>query len=189
MADCTEDLRAEHQGVLLMLDVLGEMEDRFEAGQPVPAEDMREALDFLKTFVDRCHHRKEEGLLFPAMREAAVPDSAETIERLEREHVQGRELVGRVEEGVDRLEAGDITAGREVAEDLHSYGELLRRHIELEDDVLYPMAVDALPRNEQDRLVDAYERVERDEVGEGRHEAFHEMLGRMKAEYVESAGR
>jgi hemerythrin-like domain-containing protein len=185
MADCTEDLRSEHQGVLLMIDILGAMEDRFEQGQPVPPEDMREALDFLRTFVDRCHHAKEEGLLFPAMQEAHVADADETIERLEDEHVRGRELVGRIGDGIDRLDAGDISAGRELAEDLHAYGELLRRHIEVEDDVLYPMAADALPPAEQARLVDGYERIERDEVGEGRHEAYHEMLGRMKADYLD----
>lgn len=185
MAGCTIDLRSEHEGVLLMLDILGAMEDRFEYGQPVPPEDMREALDFLSTFVDRCHHHKEEQLLFPAVREARLPDSGRILRRLMDEHRIGREYVGAIADGIDRLDAGDIAAGRVIAEDLHGYAALLRDHIAFENDVLFPLAEQGLDPAEQQRLVGGYERVERDEIGEGRHEAFHEMLGRMRADYLE----
>lgn len=187
MADCTMDLRSEHEGVLVMLDILGAWEDRFEYGQPVPTEDMREALDFLRTFVDRCHHHKEEQLLFPAVREAKLRDGEPMLARLEEDHRVGRATVGRIEAGIDRLEAGDIAVGRDLAEDLHGYGEMLRDHIAFENDILFPLAEQGLPPAEQERLAEGYETVERDVVGEGRHEAFHEMLGRMRTEYLERA--
>lgn len=184
MADCVQDLRAEHRGVLQMLDILGAMEQRFEEGEAVPPEDMREALDFLRTFVDKCHHGKEEDLLFPAMTTAAVPGTADTITQLEQEHVMGREYVGRIAENTARYEKGEGWLGPKIAEDLHGYAEMLRRHIATEDDVLYPAAMEGLSEDTQARLIEGYERVEREVVGEGRHEAFHEMLERMKHEYL-----
>lgn len=184
MADCTEDLRAEHRGVLLMLDILGAMEDRFEVGEPVPPEDLRESLDFLETFVDRCHHGKEEGLLFPAMVSADLPDTEDTIAQLQQEHVMGREYVGRIAEEIEAYEEGETSIGRTIAEDLHGYAQMLRRHIATEDDVLYPAAEEGLSPETQEELQSGYDRIERDVVGQGRHEAFHEMLDRMKAEYL-----
>ena len=41
----------------------------------------------------------------------------------------------------------------------------------------------------QDDLVLGYELIEREVVGEGRHEAFHALIGRLAEEYqVETAG-
>jgi len=187
MADCVADLRAEHRGVLQMLDILDAMQERFDENEPVPPEDLQAALDFLRTFVDQCHHEKEEGLLFPAMTSAAMTGTADLVTELEQEHVMGREYVGRIAEEIDSYSRGDQALGYQIARDLHGYAELLRRHIALEEDVLYPQALEQLPEYTQERLVEGYDRVEREVVGEGRHEAFHEMLARMRDKYLQPA--
>lgn len=182
--ECTSDLRAEHGGVLVVLDVVSAMEDRMEAGLDVPAEDLERVLEFLRVFVDACHHGKEEGLLFPAIRAAGIADAADILERLEAEHVRGRELVQRIEAGLGRWGAGDASAERRLAEDLHAYALLLRDHIALEDDVLYPLAEKDLSSEENERLKRGYELIETDVVGQGRHEEFHAMIDRMRETYL-----
>ena len=69
---------------------------------------------------------------------------------------------------------------------MHGYAQLLRRHIDTEETVLFPQAEDALPPEEQRRLAEAYDRHERETVGEGRHEEFHGMIDRLRMEYLES---
>ncbi|MBE0476766.1 MAG: hemerythrin domain-containing protein [Coriobacteriia bacterium] len=183
--ECTADLRTEHRAVMAVLGVIEEMEQRFEEARSVPAEDMRDILEFLREFVDACHHAKEERMLFPAMREAGVAGAEDTIGLLIGEHVMGRNYVGRIAERLDRYEAGDVTVARELAGDLHGYAELLRRHIDTEEDVLFPMADEALPPEERRRLAEAYEEHERVTVGEGRHEEFHELIGGLRRKYLE----
>jgi hemerythrin-like domain-containing protein len=36
----------------------------------IPSGDPKANIDFLKEFADKCHHGKEEGILFPALEQA-----------------------------------------------------------------------------------------------------------------------
>lgn len=187
MADCIEDLRTEHRAVLLMLDIMGAMERLFDDGRQVPAEDADGVIDFLRTFVDRCHHGKEESLLFPAIAQAMIPGTTDLLERLEGQHQRGREYVSRMAEYMPAYTRGDVEVGPRIAHDIQAYADMLRRHISLEDEILFPAAVDNLPTDVQERLVEGYARIEAEEIGEGRHEAYHQMLRYMQAEYVQRA--
>ncbi len=69
----TDDLRAEHEGILRMLGVMRALATRIEAGGTVPAAELAGILDFLKIFADKCHHGKEEDILFPALEAAGMP--------------------------------------------------------------------------------------------------------------------
>jgi hemerythrin-like domain-containing protein len=51
-----------------------------------------EILDFLVVFVDKCHHGKEEGLLFPALEAVGVSRNGGPIGVLLEEHRKGRSL-------------------------------------------------------------------------------------------------
>ena len=66
MSQVIAELRHEHDAILEALPVLERMAERAAQGQ-LPAEDAGEFLDFLRAFVDQCHHGKEEALLFPAL--------------------------------------------------------------------------------------------------------------------------
>jgi hemerythrin-like domain-containing protein len=72
----TDQLRDEHEGVKLMLAILGRAAARLETGQDVSPEDLAQMLEFITVFADKCHHGKEEELLFPAMEEAGIPGKA-----------------------------------------------------------------------------------------------------------------
>jgi len=63
------------------------------------------------------------------------------------------------------------------------YGELLTQHIFKEDNILYPMADNRLSPDQQASLEDCFADVERNVVGEGRHEEFHRLLERLGAAY------
>ena len=54
------------------------------------AADLDDAMDFIKTFADSCHHAKEEDLLFPAMGEAGFPSRGGPVGVMLMEHEQGR---------------------------------------------------------------------------------------------------
>jgi hemerythrin-like domain-containing protein len=51
------------------------------------------AVDFIRTYADRCHHGKEEDLLFKALAEKDLaPEHRQTMEELIQEHAYAREL-------------------------------------------------------------------------------------------------
>ena len=50
------------------------------------------AVDFIRTYADRCHHGKEEDLLFKALAAKALsPEHRQTMEELIRDHAWARE--------------------------------------------------------------------------------------------------
>lgn len=66
----TQDLTHEHEIVKHALKILDKLCARVEAGEKPNTEHIAQILEFITEFVDKCHHAKEEELLFPAMEQA-----------------------------------------------------------------------------------------------------------------------
>jgi hemerythrin-like domain-containing protein len=69
----TEELKKEHEAIKLMIRIMGSVSDRLESGKKVDPKHLDSILEFIKVFADKCHHAKEEDLLFPAMEKAGIP--------------------------------------------------------------------------------------------------------------------
>ena len=65
MMKATEQLKNEHEAVKLMMKILDAACGNLKAGNKPQVADFEDMIDFLKVFVDRCHHGKEEQILFP----------------------------------------------------------------------------------------------------------------------------
>lgn len=182
----TSDLRSEHVGVTRMLRIMGRMAeraaDRMAAAEKPDTANIDEVVDFLRVFVDKCHHGKEEELLFPAVRDAGMTSTESVIVELMEEHVQGREIVARIIAAKQIAETGEPDT-TDLIDALTRFRELLHEHINREERDCFAAADSELPPEVQQRLEEGYERIERDVIGEGRHEAFHALLDRLEIEY------
>lgn len=86
----TDILMDEHRVIERVLTSLETAAAQLEAGRPVRPGFFIQACDFVKGFADGCHHRKEEGVLFPAMIERGLPREVGPIAMMLSEHEQGR---------------------------------------------------------------------------------------------------
>jgi hemerythrin-like domain-containing protein len=180
----TEELKAEHRAIERMLRILEGVSDRLESGDPVDSAHLAQIVEFIQVFADRCHHGKEEDLLFVAMGEAGIPTEGGPIGVMLREHVIGREHVGTMNRAAGQYAAGNAQAAKEFAAAARGYVELLRQHIAKEDNILYPMADRALSQDKRDELLEGFEVIEQERVGPGRHKAFHKLLDELGQTYV-----
>ena len=179
-----EDLTAEHDGILLMLDVLERMSERITAGESVPTDHVKQVLDFLQVFADKCHHGKEELLLFPAMEEAGVPKEGGPLAVMLSEHGRGRQFIGEMNSLVNSYEKGESGALLVFTTPALQYVDLLRSHIWKENNVLFPMAKKAVPADKLKLIGEQFDRFEKEEIGQGTHEAFHEMIDKLSKTYL-----
>ncbi len=69
----TEQLKEDDELIKTMLKVLEAICSRLENTKDLPREHLDNVIEFIKVFADKCHHGKEEELLFPAMEEAGIP--------------------------------------------------------------------------------------------------------------------
>jgi hemerythrin-like domain-containing protein len=51
----------------------------------------------------------------------------------------------------------------------------LRAHIDKENNILFPMADQLFTPKDQEELIEAFEKVEAEEMGEGVHEKYHQL--------------
>jgi len=180
----TEELKAEHGGILRMLEILQTIVGKMGSGKEFPEEHIKQIMEFLKVFVDKCHHGKEEEFLFPALEEAGVPREGGPIGVMLEEHQTGRELIGKMDASLEGLGTGSIDAESTFKEAAETYIELLRQHIDKENNFLFPMADERPSQGRQHRMSGQFERLERKRIGEGRHEAFHKLLEDLARIYI-----
>lgn len=176
MSQAIADLRHEHQAILSALPLMERLAARADSSADAAA-DLAAFLDFLREFVDRCHHGKEEALLFPAMVKAGLADHGGFIDELRAEHVQGRELLQRLVEASAPLQA------HAFATTAAAYNAHLRAHIDKENTVLFPMAERLLGSPDMAALQQTFAAHEERVIGHGRHEELHALLKRLQAQY------
>jgi hemerythrin-like domain-containing protein len=189
----TADLWEEHKAVLRMLTVLEGLVARIGKGETPSADDLQKVVEFLRVFVDRCHHGKEEQLLFPALRKVADADTQRLIDRLLDEHEEGRAHAATLAAvagfapaaGAAVRTAPACRPGEEAEYAMNGYIALLRPHIAAEQMTLFPTADKILPAEVQQELERGYTLVEEQVVGPGRHEAFEALLHELKERYVD----
>ena len=176
----TEVLKHEHQAILLVI-VAVEKEVAFiEKTGKLHTQTVRELADFFKNFVDRCHHAKEEKQLFAMLHERGISTEVGPLDVILHEHEQGRAYVLAVAEAVAGKIVPDAAAIRKAKENLAAYAQLLRVHIDKEENVLYPMA-DRLLKSAADQktLLQAFDKVESEEMGQGVHEKYHAWIEKL----------
>ena len=180
----TEELKKEHETIKMMLSILDKISKKLEAEQIVTVKDLTEIMEFIRVFADRCHHRKEEEILFPALESAGVARERGPIDVMLYEHDEGRQFVKGMNEALGKIKEGDKKAGFEFARNAQNYVQLLTSHIEKEDNILYPMAEAKLSPTIQIKLVQGFETIEREVVGPGKHQEFERLLSRLEQEYL-----
>jgi len=180
----TDELKEEHQGIDLMLKVLSAISDRSGRNERIQTEHLDGIIEFLSIFVDKCHHGKEEEFLFPALETEGVKRDGGPIGVLLNEHEQGRKLVAKLKDAMKLYTSGENKATISFQSTINEYVALLTEHIEKENNVLFVMADAKLNAAKDTELFEAFERLEKERIGPGKHEEFHELLKRLRHEYL-----
>jgi len=132
--------------------------------RPLPVQFFVDAVDFIRSFADGCHHRKEEDVLFKALVRHGFSEGQGPLGVMLHEHELGRTFTRTMAKAARRLARGDETARALLAEAASSYATLLRQHIAKEDQVLFKMADRAIPPAEQAQIEEAFDRLKHEEA-------------------------
>jgi hemerythrin-like domain-containing protein len=180
-----QELRQEHEAVKLTLRVLDRMCQKVErSGKPGDPQHVEHLLEFFTVFVDKCHHGKEEELLFPALEEIGVGREKGPIGFMLQEHERGRECVRKMKDAFTRSKTGAAHAAADFTRSARDYISLLNQHIEKENGILFPLAEKQLPEAKLAELLKGFETIELEKIGAGKHEEFHKMLDQLENFYL-----
>jgi len=175
----TDVLRHEHDAIVRMLDVSAVVAARLAAGAQVEPEILAQLLEFFRLFADRCHHGKEEELLFPLLERKGLLRAGGPIGVMLDEHTQGRAQMQRMTAAAEAYRNGDANAGQRWASAMNRYAALLRQHIDKENHILFELADRLMTPAEQAEMVAAFERSEIEKMGAGTHERLHALMDKL----------
>jgi len=155
----------EHRNILKGIDLLEKAADRLGSGERIPSDFFSKMIDFIRNYADKYHHAKEEDILFVRMERAGFPREAGPVGVMLTEHDQGRSYVSNLENANKRYAGGDKSAVSEIVDNARGYIHLLRQHINKEDNILYPMAENALGKAGMESMWLEFEKIEQEKSG------------------------
>ncbi len=186
MDTATAVLRKEHEAILKMLAVTEEVARRLEDGERIAPDTLANLLEFFRLFADKCHHGKEEDLLFPQLEKKGMPRAGGPIWVMLTEHEQGRKLIQQMARATEAYPNQPEAAGHAWAQAAGGYASLLRAHIDKENNVLFVMAEKMLTPDEQTALAEGFEKIEVEKMGVGTHERLHAVMAKLIKEILPS---
>lgn len=149
----TQILSDEHKNILCVINrMLKECGD-LDAGKNVDEKFFAKAVSFIKNYADKFHHSKEEDILFMELNKDGVLEHCNPIGQMLHEHDLGRGFV----KGL--IEAFEKNDKAEAVKNARGYCELLQEHIFKEDNILYPMADEALKETAQKEIAEKFSKI------------------------------
>jgi hemerythrin-like domain-containing protein len=146
MVEIIEILRQEHRNIEKLLRVMEQELTVFEQGE-CPNYEVFGAIfgaivEFFKKYPDSCHHPKED-IIYEKFK-ARDPGRAASIADLQAEHREGAGRLRRVAQAVDAVLNDQELLRESVDSVVHDFIDNERKHIALEDEVVFPAILDTL---------------------------------------------
>ncbi|WP_443661363.1 hemerythrin domain-containing protein [Clostridium sp.] len=102
-------------------------------------------ISFVRNYADKHHHNKEEVVLFKKMETQLGEKMVKgPLSGMYIEHDLGRQHITLLEEALLRVKAGDLDSQVDIIANSICYSDLLTRHIDKEDKLIYTFARRAL---------------------------------------------
>jgi hemerythrin-like domain-containing protein len=135
------------------------------------------AVDFIRVYADRCHHGKEEGVLFRELSGKQMsPQQSEMMRDLINEHVYARKTTANLDEAKERYLKGNEDARNDVLKLLTDLVEFYPKHIEKEDKRFFYPSMDYFSPQEQETLLNEFRDFDRKII----HEHYTKVLDELE---------
>jgi hemerythrin-like domain-containing protein len=144
----------EHRLIERMIEAMGEELLLIEKGKKVDPEFIDMAVDFIRTYADRCHHGKEEDILFRDLGIKKLADEQmRMMDELVEDHRFGRKVTARLVEAKTRYVQGHQEALSAITECIKSLVGFYPKHIEKEDKHFFIPCMEYFSKAEQEAML------------------------------------
>ena len=180
-------LEAEHRLVLEVADAADAECRHIEATGIVRADLVGDMIGFFRYFADGLHDPKEEDLLYARCHRRGMTEQDEPLEQMLGEHEWCRGKLDDMERTLERIDPDDQVAALDFGARLSEYVEVVRCHIQVEEDVFFDTAQHYLTKNDRNELTEEFEAVHWDEIEEGVASYWEGLAHRLWAAETQSA--
>jgi hemerythrin-like domain-containing protein len=142
MVEIIEILRQEHRNIEKLLQVMEQELTVFDRGERPDYEVFGAIVEFFKNYPDSCHHPKED-IIYEKFR-TRNPGRAASVADLEAEHREGAVRLRRVARAIESVLNDQELLRESVDRIVRDFIDSERKHIALEEEVVFPAIVDTL---------------------------------------------
>jgi len=148
-------LMIEHRLIEKMIEVMRRQFLRWETDGQLDPLFIDMAVDFIRTYADRCHHGKEEDILFRDLAKKGLSDEhRKTMEELMDEHRWGRETTARLANANEAYRDGNGKAMSIILECVKALVDFYPKHIKKEDRHFFIPVMDYFSKEEKDAMLE-----------------------------------
>jgi len=147
-------LMNEHRTIERMIPPIKKEIAKINSASKVNTELIDITVDFIRTYADRCHHGKEEGVLFRELSKKKLsPEHADIMKELIQEHVFARTTTHNLEKATVEYVNGNSGAIEDVCRFLNDLAQLYLKHIEKEDKTFFLPSMEYFTPQEQEAML------------------------------------
>ncbi len=147
-------LMIEHRLIEKMIAVIKKNLKAIEEHSDIAPGFIETTVDFIRTYADRCHHGKEEDILFRELKKKNVsPQHERIMEELVEEHVWGRNTTKALLEAYIRFQHGNTESLSHVISQLKALVDFYPVHIEKEDRHFFRPVMEYFTQEERDAML------------------------------------
>jgi hemerythrin-like domain-containing protein len=168
----------EHRLILRGLDLLTTAAEKIVRDQNPPREFFEKAVSFTLDFTNKFHHYKEEIVMFGLLAQKHEGAFDAEIERLRDQHHSLHNYMNEISKSLDAYSNGKQSEVRRLHRNLCDYIETLRRHINAENTIFYPLVAKTLTEGEMQWLGMEFEKHAARE-GPGAMKEYESLIGEM----------
>jgi len=178
----TENLKNEHNDIKGLLNIMSKIAGNIKSNDVFYTSDVEDIIDFLKYFIEKSHHGKEE-VFYPALEYAGIPKEAESLSVILYEHALARNYLKDIDSCVVNCKIGNSFSGDMLAESMTNYVQLIKNHMQKEEEIIFPFAEQELSHDKQVELAKEFERIEENIVHHDFHDHYHKLLEKLQSKY------
>ncbi len=166
-------LMAEHQTILHMTTDIGRRVARFRESGQVDLVYVDTSTDFIHSYADRCHHGKEQGILFrDAAKKDLDPKLAQLMDQLTQEHAWARTLTERLVAANQAYREGESGALERVLTALKNIASFYPAHITKEESRFFGPCMEFFTESAQEAMLVEFAEFDRNLI----HEKYQRIV-------------
>lgn len=175
----------EHDNILRLIHIVKKVCCQLIQGSEVNDEDFRNMIDFIRNYADKHHHGKEEEILFAEMTNHLGQMGTKLIQNgMLVEHDLGRRFIMDLETALNQYQDEPKAEYKlEIVANAVGYANLLIRHIDKENQVIYPYAQRSLESSVLESVDERVKVFEKDATTQKVQDKYLEILKELEEKY------
>lgn len=171
-------LMIEHRLIERLIDLLSRHVKSASSPAMINLTLIEKGVDFLRTYADRCHHGKEEDILFAALADKPLYDEEKRIlSELLEEHTIARSSVMALALAREQALQGRVEAYHDIVEIIGKITVLYPAHIEKEDKHFFVPVMGYFSKEEQEIMLRQFEAFDQQLI----HEKYRTLVENLES--------